>query len=1068
MVAQYSRYGGGKSKAGSSTTSSSRTTARKTLVELYVRNDISCGSSLCGSGCAIRDGLRSDVIRYVVPRREYIEKYLDCFEQSGFDEDGLILLKSQLDGIGTGKIRLLSRIRALYRDKRRNVYMFDDVHHAALQHIGGRCKHREKMVAQWYEEHLDNKVVCVPLDSDESVHSYFTDRWKNSEVIMNLYETQLAAEESTKKHCARLSPEEIEHGLAIGKYVRGTFSVDVFHSSSLARIVGENNATVFVFGREDRWHAVHGDEVVGELCENRDTAIDEDRNVEDGDDLHGLVEMTDESVSSTGEPEQKSAARVVAVLQRKQQDLLVTISNQDVEALAHAQNVTSVMCIPFDYRFPKMRLRSRFLEKYVGKRLVVRMTGWDDNSMYPEVHVIKVVGPLGDLKTETDSILYRYDLMLGEFSKASLAELPQKSGANQGSFEISEELAHHEINTSGRRDLRSEFVVSIDPPGCTDVDDAFHVKELDGDLFELGIHIADVTYFVRSGSLLDEEAAARSTTVYLVDERLNMLPSEISEDAASLLCGKTRFAVSVIWKISKKTFQVVDTWFGRTLIQSRYQLEYSEAQAALDGSNDPFACGTKHSKEDLKQLKQSLDLARKLAWKRLRLRKSAGAIELDSKEIKFITDEHGMPISIHEKPPMDATKLIAELMIMANEAVAKQIHESYPNDALLRYHTCPDAHKLDQIREFYDKMIRAKIHHNDANASEQQPFTVVQHFGLDLQQAFKAIHNYPGMDTLLQSAANRSLSEAKYAPAGSISNHTHFGLAIDFYTHFTSPIRRYADIIVHRQLLQSLKKTGDNNTLAWGRDLSGKVAIMNERNRASKLAQRECSMLYMLQYLSTSPRIEKAIVQDIEKDKVFLFIPSLELRGRAVIPQPHVSFSTMDAVHVLLETTESSFHGPSLHITILPEDDDRIKCLLKDENLRKTRAAASPHEDDEDDVQHEEQEETHVPPLDVVNTTVYTLEDATSLLQYLSISKTKQREWSATASYAIQKSNRCRHGLLDSEHGHAITLLLDKARTYATRASRYHKGSEKHSHWTSKSMESATHAETLMKSLYNL
>lgn len=1019
----------------------------KRLLEVYTRRDISCGSALCQKGCDVHDGIRSDVRRYVFPDRECIELYLDCFELASFDDDGVILLRSQLNLIGTGKVRLLTRLRSLYRDKRRNVFMFDDLHHEELQ---GGDSSRIDTAASWYRNHLSSHhVECIPLNSRDRIHNYFTTRWKDNDTVLNVYESQrIVADNMNIKRVSRSITDalNIEQGIEQGRYVRGVLRVDPMRRDK-ALVVGDVE-NVYVIGREDRWHAIHGDHVVVELYDGGSEDVAEH---EDGE-IIGLLGYLEDSIVHEGK---QWKSRVVHISESTQRpDVLVSIAKQDEDALKkHQQAVSSVLCIPFDSRYPIMRLKSRYVERYVGKRLLVRIIGWDDDSAYPDVHILQVVGLVGDLQTERNCILHRHGLNFEDFSKAVLGEVPfsDSKGYEIPEVEIDAEIA------KGRTDLRSHFVVSIDPPGCTDVDDAFHVKVIDESTFELGIHIADVTYYVKRGSLLDEEAAYRSTTVYLVDQRLNMLPSSISEDAASLLCGKPRFAVSVVWKICRKSFEIIDVWFGRSVIQSRYQMEYMQAQSILNGSNNPQECGTK-TRDDIDHLRISLELVQDLAWKRLNARLRQGAIELDSKEMQFEMDEQGMPRLIREKKSVSSMKIVAELMILANEAVGHKIKSHLPTTALLRCHESPTNEKLQHMREFCSKF---KDYSNVLDACGYDVFTDAQNFGKDLQKLVKMLSHtrHDDVKSLLQIVANRCLSEARYVTAGSAPSLWHFGLAIDCYTHFTSPIRRYSDIIVHRQLLDAIGTTSSGQETSAA--LQSKIETMNRRNRDAKLAQRECSLMYLLVYLSKHPQKQQAIVQNVNDDVIHVYVPGVDLKAR--IPVQHHGINIFDTVSVLLTANISSYHGPCLEASLM---EDGGRSIQKDEPAHIMPAVPTDNEmiDEgasilEDTCIHHEIKED---------------ESLTSLLHALCLSKENWTKKSTLAprSYVLQGAlSKPAHPTWDGTRKilvEATQSLLKKSRAYTTRAARFSPGSDQNVYWISLANQAATNADNIQASLYNL
>jgi len=927
------------------------------------------------------------------------------------------------------------------------VFLFDDLHHEDLQ---GNDASRVEGAVLWYRNHLCNcNVECVLLDTHDRVDDYFMLRWKDNDTLLNLYTSQKMAAETV--HTKKLSRSvrdllDIEQGIEQGRYVRGVLRVDSVHRDK-AVVIGDVE-NVYVLGKEDRWHAIHGDQVVVELYNAQEvtpagTQTDEEEAKEDV----GFLDSLEDSVIQDG---RQWKSRVIHISENTQRpDVLVSISRQDEDALKmhQQQTVSSVLCIPFDGKFPIMRMRSRYMEKYIGKRLLVRIIAWEDDSAYPDVHVLQALGPTGDLQTERNCILHRHGLMFEEFSKSVLAELPS---CDSTEYSIPQEEIKRELN-NGRVDLRSRFVVSIDPPGCTDVDDAFHVNVIDECTFELGIHIADVTYFVKAGSLLDEEAAHRCTTVYLVDQRLNMLPSTISEDAASLLCGKPRFAVSVVWKISRKTFEVNDVWFGRSVIQSRYQLEYMQAQSILNGSDSPSECGTK-TREDIRHLRRTLELVRDLAWRRLHSRLRKGAIELDSKELHFDVNEQGMPCSIHEKSSIDTMKIVAELMIMANESVGNKLQSLLPTSALLRCHESPTKDKLEQMREFYSKCKERITHLDDGGGAL---FMDPESFGKDLGKLANLLsgNSCDTLKSLLQITANRSLSEARYVSAGSLSSHWHFGLAVDCYTHFTSPIRRYADIIVHRQLLHAIGSS------SIGQDpigtLQSKIETINKRNREAKLAQRECSHMYLLLYLAKYPQKRRAIVQAVDS-MIHLYVPGMDLKARVPLKDHHVK--PFDSVLVLLTSNISSYHGPCLEVSIVKDGEGQV------EEEYNVPSIASLRISEDEIIEHTVTNEDEVKEDDSLP----------SLLHALSLSKENWTRKPACVprSYILEGTfPKKTNPTMDEAHSvilEATRALLEKSRAYTKRAARYTPGSEQNLFWINHANLAATNANSLQSSMYCL
>ncbi|KAI7844065.1 hypothetical protein COHA_002209 [Chlorella ohadii] len=591
-------------------------------------------------------------------------------------------------------------------------------------------------------------------------------------------------------------------------------------------------------------------------------------------------------------------------------EIVACISEDDERALASKQasdRQESVLCIPTDRRLPKLRLRSRQLHRLLGQRLVLRLDGWDQGSHYPHSHLVRVLGPINSLRSETDGVLVSSGVHWQPFSEGALRELPPVASSADYIIPPAELAA--------RRDLRGpEYLVcrqveqglwkllDIDPPGCTDVDDALSVRWLDSSggsggsggsgagggrkLVEVGVHIADVSYFVRQGGLLDSEAASRCTTVYLVDRRLDMLPALLSEDLCSLRGGQDRYAVSVLWTLDAESFEVQDVWFGRTLIRSRYQLEYSQAQDILDGR--PPKPGHEVAAADRPVLQRNLALLAALAEHRRRLRIEAGAVELESAELRFNTDAAGQPTTVTVKQEIAMMKIVAEMMILANAAVGQRIYTAFPRAALLRRHPPPRREAFAEVAALCESL-------GSPLDLESGPAA------LAASLAAAAAAAPPAVASLIKSLATRAMSEAEYFCTGDVTGLrgggglSHFGLALPYYTHFTSPIRRYADVVVHRQLLAAVaagsataEAAGVAAPLAAlpapppplpGADVSSKAAVMNERHRTAKRAQKDCSDLYLLLLLHAQPHVEAATVYGLRRQALLVFLPKYHLKG---------------------------------------------------------------------------------------------------------------------------------------------------------------------------------------------
>ncbi|KAJ1876727.1 hypothetical protein LPJ66_012255, partial [Kickxella alabastrina] len=337
--------------------------------------------------------------------------------------------------------------------------------------------------------------------------------------------------------------------------------------------------------------------------------------------------------------------------------------------------------------------------------------------------------------------------------------------------------APSEADVAGRRDVRDWLVFSVDPSGCRDIDDAMSARRVGGHL-EVAVHIADVSHFVAAGSAADAEARARGTTVYLADRRFNMLPEVLSEDVCSLHAGVDRLAVSVVWVLDAD-MQVVRTWFGRTVVRSAGALSYGQAQDLLDGRPAAALGGRAQA------IAGALgDLAAVMRRRRAR-RMAQGALELAGSEVAFKFDaDTRQVVGAAPKPALETHRMVEEAMVMANEAVARRIADAFPRAALLRRHRSPTPERFARL--------------GAALGARNIPVDCSSSAALAKSLLAVARDEHPALALLARAMATMAMQEAEYLAAADCNGAAelrHYGLALDHYTHFTSPIRRYADVV---------------------------------------------------------------------------------------------------------------------------------------------------------------------------------------------------------------------------------------------------------------------------------
>ncbi|TGZ63828.1 hypothetical protein CRM22_006707 [Opisthorchis felineus] len=538
---------------------------------------------------------------------------------------------------------------------------------------------------------------------------------------------------------------------------------------------------------------------------------------------------------------------VVGVLSRNWRDYVCTYVP---ESGAPVEQTGWVLVTPWDRRIPRIRLHTTQAAKLAKERFVVRIDSWDAGSNYPHGHFVHSLGPIGDLETETQTLLIEHNLPVRAFSDAQLRELSPYSVQRPWKVDPAEVARRRDLRSpavSGNPASEDVLIFSIDPQGCQDVDDTLSVRWLDPIVMEdgsthrrlqLGVHIADVTFFVPPGGFVDAEARRRTTSVYLADRRYDMLPGLLSGDLCSLWSGVDRYAVSVLWELDMDSFDVLDVWYGRTVIRSAYKLTYEVAQQIYDtpATKNDTTAGTSHAEQLLAKMGGSeklgelipelkgLDKDRQLAElvklessirllvdvaSAVRTRRVArGGLELDSIEIgvRFANPEtrSGKLEDLVPKEPLEMHGTVAELMIFANHWVARRCLETYPDRSCLRRHPPPRP-------EFFDELQRCA-----ASRGFQLDIESNRSLGASLAKADDP--NDPEVKRVLLQLTTRAMTNALYFSTGvdtlTREQFAHYGLALNLYTHFTSPIRRYADVLVHRVLLTAL---GDCRSAISGR-----------------------------------------------------------------------------------------------------------------------------------------------------------------------------------------------------------------------------------------------------------
>lgn len=395
-----------------------------------------------------------------------------------------------------------------------------------------------------------------------------------------------------------------------------------------------------------------------------------------------------------------------------------------------------------------------------GQKAVVKLLSWKPDARYPEGEVIDILGNVGDNNTEMHAILAEFGLPY---------KYPKE--VEEAANKISEEISQEEI--SKRHDMRDVCTFTIDPRDAKDFDDALSIRKTDNGMWEIGVHIADVSYYVKPGSIIDKEAYKRATSVYLVDRTIPMLPEHLCNGVCSLRPNEDKLCHSVIFIMDDQA-QVQHYDICHTVIRSNRRFTYEEAQAVIETGDGDYA-------EEINTLNRLAQILRKQRFEH-------GSIAFDRVEVKFEIDEKGKPLGVYFKEAKEANKLIEEFMLLANKTTAAHIGKPgkgrKSKTFVYRIHDQPNPDKLASFSNF----IKRFGYSVKTTGKKEQVSSSINHL-LDEVQGKKE-------QNLIETLAVRSMAKAVY----STFNIGHYGLAFDYYTHFTSPIRRYPDVMVHRLL----------------------------------------------------------------------------------------------------------------------------------------------------------------------------------------------------------------------------------------------------------------------------
>lgn len=838
---------------------------------------------------------------YLVPDTNALLNAMDLFEQSSSFYD-VIILQTVLEELKNRSFPLYNRLVGLTKSEDKRFYVFFNefrqetyVNRETGESVNDRNDRAVRQAVKWYGEHLAltkaAKIPAVVMLSDDrdnlrkareqglhasSLRDYVSELEDGERLLDMIAESQSQAQGGFKQASQQpIYPEyytasRMMTGVKAGLLHQGIFNVSPYNYLEGSIKVPAFPKSLLILGRENINRAIDGDVVVVELLpqdqwkspstkiieedtitknENADT--EERQDFVSDKERKALQEEVKRTQKASGENQLQPTAKVVGVVKRNWRQYVGHIDPSTAnKGSSQGRKLDSVFLIPMDKKIPKIRLRTRQVSELLGKRLLVTVDSWDRDSRHPVGHLVRSLGELETKAAETEALLLEWDVQYRPFPKTVLDCLPKEG------HDWKVPASKEDPGWRDREDLRELLICSIDPPGCQDIDDALHARLLPNGNYEVGVHIADVSNFVKPANAMDTEASIRGTTVYLVDKRIDMLPMLLGTDLCSLKPYVERFAFTVIWELNENA-DIVNVRFTKSVIASREAFSYEQAQLRIDD---------KSQQDDLtKGMRMLLMLSKKLKKKRM----DAGALSLSSPEIKVhMESESSDPIDVKTKELLDTNSLVEEFMLFANVSVAAKIYEAFPQTAILRRHAAPPKTNFDELAD----QLRIKR-------------------GLELRtDSSKALADSldkcvddkdPFFNTLVRIMATRCMMSAEYFCSGTQSypEFRHYGLASEIYTHFTSPIRRYADLLAHRQLAAAIGYEAVHPSVRSRGRLEAVCKNINVRHRNAQMAGRASIAYYVGQALKGKVAEEEAFVMKIFSNGFVVLVPRFGIEG---------------------------------------------------------------------------------------------------------------------------------------------------------------------------------------------
>jgi exosome complex exonuclease DIS3/RRP44 len=834
---------------------------------------------------------------YLVPDTNALLNALDLFEQSSAFYD-VIILQTVLEELRNRSLPLYNRLIGLTKSEEKRFYVFFNdfrletyIVRELGESINDRNDRAVRRAVKWYSEHLvqavkaaggrTKKTPAVVMLSDDKENLKKAKRdgieacglveyvsgLENADQLLDVIKEnreQRDAKAAENLYQEYYSVSKMMTGVKNGTLHQGIFNVSPYNYLEGSIHVPAFDKNLLILGRENINRSVQGDVVVIEvlpkdqwkepstkIIEEETLNKDENADAEVGEavvtqrERKALQEEVKKVHSKSSEGRPQPTARVVGVVKRNWRQYVGHVDESSVSQTAkESRKLQTVFLIPMDKRIPKIRVRTRQAGEILGKRVLVTIDSWDRDSRYPVGHFVRSLGDMETKGAETEALLLEYDVQYRPFPKTVLDCLP---------VEGHDWIVPPNTDDPGwkdRRDLRDLQICSIDPVGCQDIDDALHARPLPNGNFEVGVHIADVSHFVKPNNAMDAEASIRGTTVYLVDKRIDMLPMLLGTDLCSLKPYVERYAFSAIWEITPDA-DIVKSEFTKSVIKSREAFSYEQAQIRVDDASQ---------QDDLtKAMRTLLMLSKKFKQKRM----DAGALSLSSPEVRVeMESETSDPIDIKTKKHLDTMSLVEEFMLLANTSVAAKIYSAFPQTAILRRHGAPPKTNFEELANQLKvkKGLELRVGSSKELADSLDGC-------VDPKEPF--------FNTLVRIMATRCMMSAEYFCSGTQAypEFRHYGLASEIYTHFTSPIRRYADLVAHRQLAAAIDYEPLDASVRSKGKLEGVCKNINVRHRNAQQAGRASIEYYVGQALKGRIVEEEGFVMKIFSNGFVVFVP---------------------------------------------------------------------------------------------------------------------------------------------------------------------------------------------------